>query len=345
MKLILRILPLFILFSCGSTTETSTEPLQQNYDFVLAFGSCNRQEATQPLWQPIMENQPDVFVWGGDNIYADTPDMQLMQEFYQIQQNLPGYKRLTKTIPVYGTWDDHDYGLNDAGKEWEYKEESQQLFLDFLGVSEDDPRREREGVYHSELLKTPKGNIKLIILDTRYFRDELKPSTAPGKRYEENSEGTILGERQWRWLEEELQTSTATFNIILSSIQVISEEHGFETWGNFPAERKRLIKLIEDSAAKNVIIISGDRHISEFSEIKQDGLDYPLVDFTSSGLTHSYTSFSGEPNRHRVGEVVSDLSFGLLKFDLKNNQVLMEMRGEGNRLLQQHKVEYPHIKH
>lgn len=345
MKLILRILPLFILFSCGSTTETSTEPLEEKYDLVLAFGSCNKQETPQPLWQPIMENKPDVFVWGGDNIYADTPDMHLMQKYYQTQQNVPGYKRLTNTIPVYGTWDDHDYGINDGGKEWEFKEESQQLFLDFMGVSEDNSRREREGVYHSEMLETPKGNIKLIILDTRYFRDELEPDAAPGKRYKENSEGTILGERQWQWLEEELQTSTATFNLILSSIQVISEEHGFETWGNFPAERKKLIQLIEDSEAKNIIILSGDRHISEISEMKGDGLNYALVDFTSSGLTHSYTSFSGEPNRHRVGEVVSDLSFGLLKFDLKSNKVLMEMRGEGNRLLQQHKVEYPHIKH
>ncbi|HEY9184660.1 MAG TPA: alkaline phosphatase D family protein [Salegentibacter sp.] len=345
MKLILRILPLFILFSCGNIRETSTGPFEDKYDFVLAFGSCNRQEAPQPLWEPIMENHPDVFVWGGDNIYADTPDMQLMQEYYRIQLNVPGYKKLNTRIPVYGTWDDHDYGLNDGGKEWGYKKESQQLFLDFMGLSKNDPRREREGVYHSELLESPAGNVKLIILDTRYFREQLEPSTAPGKRYEENREGTILGERQWQWLEDELKNSTATFNIILSSIQVIAEEHGFETWGNFPEERRRLINLIEDSAAKNIIILSGDRHISEFSEMKPNGLEYPLVDFTSSGLTHSYSDFSGEPNRYRRREVVSDLSFGLLKFDLKNNRVLMEMRGEGNRLLQQYKVQYPHIKH
>ncbi|WP_081212427.1 alkaline phosphatase D family protein [Salegentibacter sediminis] len=345
MKLIFRILPFFILFSCGSTTGPSKKYPEENYDFVLAFGSCNKQEAPQPLWEPILKNEPDVFVWGGDNIYADTPDMQLMQEYYRMQQNMPGYKQLSSSIPVLGTWDDHDYGINDGGKEWEFKEESQQLFLDFMGVPQDDPRREREGVYHSELFETPKGSIKLIVLDSRYFRDELEPDDKPGRRYKVNNKGTILGEQQWRWLEEELETSNATFNLILSSIQVISQEHGFETWGNFPAERKRLLQLIEDSAAKNIIILSGDRHISEFSEMKLEGLNYPMVDFTSSGLTHSYTGFSGEPNRYRTGEVVSDLSFGLLKFDFKNNQVHMEMRGEENRLLQHQKVEYPHIKH
>lgn len=56
-------------------------------------------------------------------------------------------------------------------------------------------------------------------------------------------------------------------------------------------------------------------------------------------------ALKGEPNRHRVGEVVSDLSFGLLKIDLKNNEVLMQMWGKRNRLRQQHKVEYPHLKH
>ena len=345
MKLILRILPFFILFSCGSSSVPNAVIAGSQYDFVLAFGSCNRQEAPQPLWEPILENQPDVFVWGGDNIYADTPDMELMQDYYQIQQNVSGYKKLTDSIPVYGTWDDHDYGINDGGKEWEFKEESQQLFLDFMGVAQDDSRREREGVYHSEMLESPQGNIKLIILDTRYFRDELNPSEAPGKRYEENNLGTILGEEQWEWLEEELESSTAHFNLIVSSIQVISQEHGFETWGNFPAERERLIELIENSEADNVIILSGDRHISEFSEMNLDDLDYPLVDFTSSGLTHSYTNFTGEPNRYRVGEVVSGLSFGLLKFDFKNNRVLMEMRGVGNSLLQEYEMEYPHIKH
>lgn len=340
MKLILRYFAgFFILVGCGSSSTLENEN-QENYDFILAFGSCNKQEASQPLWYPILENEPDVFVWGGDNIYADTEDMERMAKYYEIQKNQPGYRKLVATIPVLGTWDDHDYGINDGGANWEHKEESQQLFLNFFDVPENDPRRERAGVYHSEIFNTPKGQVKVIILDTRFFRDELKRNFNDEKRYKAASEGGILGDEQWKWLQTELENSSASFNIIVSSIQVLSAEHGFETWGNFPEETRRLTDLIITSEAENVIILSGDRHISEFSESRLNGLDYPLMDFTSSGLTHVYEQFSGEPNQYRIGKVINELSFGLVKIDLENQEVQMEMRGENNRLLQQYKVRY-----
>ena len=137
-----------------------------------------------------------------------------------------------------------------------------------------------------------------------------------------------------------LKNSEADFNVILSSIQMLSAEHGFEKWANFPSEVEKLEDLIISSEAKNVILLSGDRHISEFSATKVEGLRYPLVDFTSSGLTHTYEAFSGEPNKYRVGEVVKDKSFGLLKFDFEKNEIHLEMRGENNKLQQDYLVEF-----
>ena len=116
------------------------------------------------LWNAILKNDPDVFLWGGDNIYSDTDDAEKMKAEYLHQKNNPGYKKLLNAVPVYGIWDDHDYGLNDGGKEWHFKEESQQLFLDFMEVAENSPRRSREGVYHAEVFETPKGSIKVILL-------------------------------------------------------------------------------------------------------------------------------------------------------------------------------------
>ena len=89
-----------------------------------------------------------------------------------------------------------------------------------------------------------------------------------------------------------------------------------------------------------MILLSGDRHISEFSKTQVEGLDYPLMDFTSSGLTHTYEEFSGEPNQYRVGEVVKYKSFGLLKFDFSNKKVLLEMRGKRNKLQQDYLLEF-----
>ena len=71
------------------------------------------------------------------------------------------------------------------------------------------------------------------------------------------------------------------------------------------------------------------------------GLSYPLIDFISSGLTHVYTSFSGEENPFVKGDVVKDINFGLLKFDFENNKVIMEIRGKENKLLQEYVQFYP----
>ena len=64
-----------------------------------------------------------------------------------------------------------------------------------------------------------------------------------------------------------------------------------------------------------------------------EGLKYPLIDFTSSGLTHAYSKFSGEPNPFRVGEVVSTESFGILEFDFKKHEVVFKMLGDGGTVL------------
>ncbi|GHA44124.1 hypothetical protein GCM10007103_26680 [Salinimicrobium marinum] len=342
MKLIFKsFLLLLLLNSCTSSKKTGqaeklvSEISSEDSDFTIAFGSCNRQDLPQPLWDPVLANRPDVFIWGGDNIYADTEDMEELEKEYQLQKQHKAYQKLLASTPVLATWDDHDYGQNDGGSSWEYKAESQQKFLDFFDVSESDVRRSREGVYHSETFTTDEGSVKVILLDTRYFRSELETGKESGKRYEAASGGTILGEAQWDWLETELTISNADFNILVSSIQILSAEHGFETWGNFPTEVERLKDLIVSSKAANVVLLSGDRHISEFSATNLPDLEYPLVDFTSSGLTHTYSDFSGEPNKFRKGEVVSDLSFGLLLFDFSNKRITMQMRGVGNELQQE----------
>ncbi|UOB19518.1 alkaline phosphatase family protein [Abyssalbus ytuae] len=317
-----------IILSCKSQKNGSEET------FTIAFGSCNKQYEENTLWDDVLLYKPDVWIWGGDNIYSDTDEAEKMKSDYEAQLKQKGYEELAHSTTVIGTWDDHDYGINDGGAEFKMKKESQQLFLDFLGVDKTDVRREREGVYSSETYRFKTGSVRIIILDTRYFRTSLTPDNESKKRFKPNvyGEGTILGNAQWNWLEKELKNSEADFNIIMSSIQVLSDKHGFETWGNFPHERDRLINLIKESSARGVIILSGDRHISEFSKIDLDG--QPLVDFTSSGLTHTYTSYKGEENPYRYGKVIKDKSFGILELDFKSRKVNMIMAGDGNKVLQ-----------
>ena len=75
----------------------------------------------------------------------------------------------------------------------------------------------------------------------------------------------MLGESQWQWLEKELTDSKAQFNVIMSSIQFLSYEHGFESWGTMPQEVKKMEEILSKSKAKGIIFLSGDRHIAEIS--------------------------------------------------------------------------------
>ena len=335
MKITYFFISVLLLASCSSNKKQVDNKVT-NSDFVLAFGSCNRIDLPNLLWDDILNTKPDVWVWGGDNIYADTDDMVALRAMYSKQKEQTEYKKLVETTDILGTWDDHDYGLNDGGVEFVAKDASQQEFLNFMNVPEDSPLRKRQGVYNSKKYDVDGHSINIIILDTRYFRTQLTPDTETSKRIKPNDygDGTVLGDVQWAWLENELNTSKADFNIIVSSVQYLSNEHGFEAWGNFPHEVDRLAKVITDSKAAGVIVLSGDRHISEFSKREINGMNYPLIDFTSSGLTHAYRGFTGEPNKYRVGEVVFTESFGILEFDFNAKKVDFKIVGDNGIVLE-----------
>jgi alkaline phosphatase D len=325
---------LFSLISIASYSQTKT--------YAIAFGSCDNQRLKNELWKSIDENHPVAWIWGGDDVYSDTEEMKELKENYAIQKNDSDYLQFISNKQILGTWDDHDYGLNDGGEEYPYKKESQQLLFDFLGTPNDAPERFRDGVYNSRVIDFDGNKVKVIVLDTRFFRTAITKAVNSKKRLQPNSygQGTILGEAQWKWLEQELNTSDAQFNVIVSSIQLLSDKHGFECWGNFPHEIDKLEKMLVASKAKGTFVISGDRHIATFSTKKIANLNYPLVDFTSSGLTHVYSSFSGEENPYQIGKVVAEKNFGLLQFDFTNNRVIMQIRGLENILLGEHIQQY-----
>ncbi|AQK72211.1 Calcineurin-like metallo-phosphoesterase superfamily protein [Zea mays] len=319
----------------------------------IAFGSCANQSEPQPIWNAVAGFDPQVFVWLGDNVYGDNKrpfrvfgrertvgpwknvprfypsTEEELRRRYQLARAQPGYARLRERAQVLGTWDDHDYGLNDAGKELSGKVIAQRLMLDFLDEPEDSKRyalrntgvnlfsflccvvidllfvksihtkhivilgflpgcdqtflfkRKQAGVYASYMFGPEGKRVKVILLDTRYHRDPLL------------SDGTILGDPQWQWLERELHGPQSEITIIGSSIQVVSNLSAttgplfyVESWARFPRERERLFRLIDSSKRPGVLFISGDVHFGEITRF-DCGAEYPSYDVTSSGLTQS----------------------------------------------------------
>ncbi|KAF3338715.1 PhoD-like phosphatase [Carex littledalei] len=234
------------------------------------------------IWGP----ERTVGPWKNVDRFLPSSEEELKRR-YELARNKPGYTELRRRAKVIGTWDDHDYGLNDAGKEFTGKNMTQKLLMDFLDEPEDAPRRKQAGVYASYVLGPNGKQIKVILLDTRYHRDPLL------------SYGTILGDAQWEWLEKELKGPQTELTIIVSSVQVISNISAtgnplvfIECWGHFPKERERLFKLIDDSKRSGVIFTSGDVHFGEIARY-DCGVQYPLYDITSSGLTRSLEEEGG----------------------------------------------------
>lgn len=338
----LLVLLFLTLFACSPKVEQVYVYEKDTFDtdLILSFGSCNNQRIKNVLFKEILKNKPKAFIWGGDIVYSDTDNPKVLQENFEKFKKDSTYAYFRTHTEVLGTWDDHDYGRNDGGFENPIKKEAQQLFLDFLDVNTNN--RTHQGVYSVKTIQQDSNAVKIINLDTRYFRTALTKDTTGIKRYVPNDygEGTMLGKQQWLWLENELNQATEDFIIINSSIQFLSDKHGFEAWGNMPHEVAKLEQLILNTKAKNVIILSGDRHIAEISKKNIGLFKYPLIDFTSSGLTHAYTGFSGEENPFRVSRVIHQINFGLLKFDFKHHRVLFEIRGKDNQLLEKFTQHY-----
>jgi hypothetical protein len=213
----------------------------------IIFGSCLDQKKAQPIWQTILAAKPDLFIFGGDNVYASSQPWQLqnLKNAYASQAAQPGLAALRATVPHVAIWDDHDMGLNDGGLEFPHKQEAKNAFIDFWRLPVDDPRRAREGLYHAHVFGPVGQRVQVILLDTRWFRSKLRVTDqrdAPGKeRYlpDTDPQKTMLGEAQWQWLETQLKQA-AEVRLIVSGVQVIVEGHGWEGWGNPVAEAAAL---------------------------------------------------------------------------------------------------------
>ena len=338
----------FLVLICGTmfaTMASSQEPAAVPTGPLrrIAFGSCATQERPQPIWDAVLASHPQLLLLLGDNIYADTKNMDVMRAKYAKLAAVPGFQAIRKACPILATWDDHDLGANDAGSDYPRKQESQQIFLDFFGDPADSPRRRRPGVYDAHVFGPEGKRVQVILLDTRYFRSSplkmkvrLLFSQGP---YESTTDRTttILGEDQWRWLAEQLRVP-AEIRLLVSSIQVVPEDHGWEKWMNFPHERDRLFKLIRESGAEGLIVLSGDRHLAELS-MMDAGIGYPLYDLTSSGLNMASRSWRKfEPNRHRVATMNRGDNFGVIAidWDRPDPRISLQIRDvEGDVTIQQ----------
>ena len=317
----------------------SSRPLQR-----IAFGSCAEQGKPQPIWAAVEAAAPDLFLFLGDNIYADTQDPAVFEAKYAQLAAQPGFARLRATTPIMATWDDHDFGQNDAGHDFPAKDVAREAFFRFWQEPDGSPRRARDGVNASAVFGPPGRRIQVILLDLRWNRTPIARNLAfpdddayrlwatrearagrpvPGPYARDPSPAaTMLGERQWTWLKDRLR-EPAELRLIASSLQVLADFPGWEAWVNYPRDQARLIETIRDTGARGVVFLSGDTHYGELSRLDVN-VPYPLYDLTSSGLTEEWAV--RVPNALRVGEAHHRANFGLVEIDWESREVYLGLR-------------------
>jgi alkaline phosphatase D len=321
MKKIIWIAVTLTLFSCSEKKPVVTK---------IAFGSCGNQDLAQPVLTLAADTKPDAFIFLGDNIYGDTDNMDTLRNKYARWMAQPDYQKLENSTKIFATWDDHDFGRNDAGMYYPWKKESKEIFLNVFKEPKISERRNHDGIYKTEYIKTDDKVIQLILLDVRTFRNNLlqytKGDSLPRKEYfytpdykpHTSVDSTLLGTAQWQWLQQELK-KPADLRLICSGSQFGIEYNGYEAWANFPHEQKRVLDLIKNTKANGVLFLTGDVHYAEISKLQENGL-YPLYDITSSGITSTWDFAT--PNKNRIEGPVMVNHFGLLTITWEKDPVI-----------------------
>ena len=326
---------IFLLFACEE--NQSTQSIKDPNVYSIGFGSCLTQERSMPIFNTIKDENYDLFLMIGDNVYGDSEreDLLELREAYDKQRQ--NFDNLNLNFPFEAIWDDHDYGLNDAGKEYAYKEDAKELFLDFWNIPMDDVRRSRDGLYF-EWIQTIDGiTVQMLFLDTRFFRDALLPTDergAPGKeRYLPHTDTslTMLGVDQWNWLEEKMNIQV-DHRIIVSSIQFLAMGHGWEAWKTLPHERQKLIDIIDQSSSDNVLILSGDRHRAGLYQLTTNS-NKNIIEMTSSSLNLSFAN-DEEAGPLRVGPTFVQENYGEILLNKTSNSLIVNLKDNQGKIIQ-----------
>lgn len=222
--------------------------------FRIAFGSCFHKIGLHNpnLVREILKRKPSAMLLLGDIAVDDRENrINMHRADYQLRDVSTAWKKLAMNLPLYTSWDDHDYFNDDlSGIPEGFTAADRSMVRAVWRQNWNNPSAEdgREGVWFNTRI----GPVEVIMLDTRSCRDNQR-------RHEY---GSYLGEPQMKWLKETLKNSTAPFKLISSGTMwsdYVSKAK--DTWGSWDTEaREEIFSLIEKEKIGGVMLMSGDRH-------------------------------------------------------------------------------------
>lgn len=287
----------------------------------IGFGSCYvPQFEESEVWRAILAASPQAFLLLGDNVYQTEENgraelLELRHAYAALAADVP-FADVRAAKPVLATWDDHDYGMNDAGGDFPARLESEALFKHVWAIGPNDPRRTRPGVYHHRTAGPHGRRVQLVVLDLRYFR----------------TPATMLGDMQWQWLDQVLGEE-ADVRIIASSVPLLSRADEGESWHSWPEQRERLVDML--GRAGGAVIISGDSHFGAYYR-RDENVAYPLLELTSSSLNFSRSGTAVSPpgpsDTARLGAVYYPANFGMIAVDWEAGRLALKLHNATGEL-------------
>ena len=242
----------------------------------LAFGSCAHSKPLA-LWTQMQDRNAQGLVMLGDTPYIDSTDLAIARKKHRAFLSVPELASLVRHTPVWGTWDDHDFGRNDSDGRLKGKEKSRQAFINYR-ANESFGHRD-QGIY----TKFRYGPVEVFMLDTRWFARTEPSPVDPDKP-------TLLGRIQWQWLLKSLRESTAPFKVIACGMIWDDKKNGeSDDWGTYTHERNALFDFLGKANISGVVLIGGDIHCSRLLKYKTEKqVGYPIHQFIVSPI-HSST--------------------------------------------------------
>ena len=251
--------------------QFATVPEQRRGQVVTAgFVSCVN-DTTDPVWQEMANHGLNLLCLGGDTPYADTGNLADLRKKHRHLLQRPSLASLGKSVSVVGTWDDHDFGLNNANgkRDAALKGNTRRALMEYR--AHDQFGSGNEGIYH----KADHGALEVFLLDARWYSQTSASPIDP-------NQSTCFGNSQWKWLLEELRQSKAPFKVLLQG-QIWQDKKNGETddMHTYYAERDALFDFIKKEKISGVVLVGGDIHVSRYLMHPQR-LDYNLHDFIIS---------------------------------------------------------------
>jgi len=332
-------------------------PSQMSVISEILVGSClDEEKGPSAAMQSIAGEGADLFLMVGDNVYGDRDgraytnndaDLTELKESFADLGAREDFKAVRASVPMMVAWDDHDFGANDAGKEFPFREYAERMHEVFWGLESQDVGK-WPGTYYERSFGPEGQRVQVIMLDTRFFRSALTPTDewgAKGKeRYLPAANGSMqdmLGTTQWTWLENQLQ-KPADIRIVASSIQVMPTTHGWEAWSTMPDERQRLFNLIKRTGATGVVFASGDRHTSFLYE-EGGVLPYAAAELTASSLNVSFRDTSDEVDERQIGAGFGSENYGAINIDWADRKVVLSVKDNQGAVVRQNTLDFAEI--